>query len=68
MLFVLPRLANCIKAALFTMSLGVAKLLLIDANSSIMIHKMMLFMGLGIFILIASFVYQRLIISNAERA
>jgi len=46
--------------------LGIIKLALIDAASAQLWQKVMLFMGIGIFILVASFWYQKLI-KNTEQ-
>ena len=42
------------------MGLAVAKLIMVDINAALLSHKVMLFMGLGLFVLLVSFGYQKL--------
>ena len=60
MLFILQRHAINLKASFGLMALGVAKLIMVDINTALLSHKVMLFMGLGLFVLLASFGYQKL--------
>lgn len=61
MLFLLDRQSIHLKASFFIMGLGVVKLVLIDASTAMMSYKVGLFMGLGGFVLLVSWLYQRML-------
>ncbi len=59
-LFLKNRNTTTIKYSFLLISLGIMKLALIDAANALLWQKVLLFMGIGIFILFASFSYQKL--------
>jgi hypothetical protein len=60
-LFLKDRRLTTVKYAFALMSLGIVKLAFIDAANALLWQKVILFMGIGVFILGASFWYQKLI-------
>ncbi|TKB46588.1 DUF2339 domain-containing protein [Thalassotalea mangrovi] len=60
-LFLKARTPQTIKFSFTLIFLGIAKLSLIDAANALLWQKVILFMGIGIFILVASFWYQKAI-------
>ncbi len=60
-LFLQARTPSTIKYSFLLIFLGIAKLSLIDAANALLWQKVILFMGVGIFILAASFWYQKTI-------
>jgi len=59
-LFIKDRRLSTIKFSFALIFIGILKLALVDAESVLLWQKVMLFMGIGIFILGASFYYQKL--------
>jgi uncharacterized membrane protein len=49
-----------VKYSFVLIGIGIAKLALIDADSALLWQKVVLFMGVGVLILAASFWYQKL--------
>lgn len=66
-LFLKDRRLTTVKYGFALMLLGIIKLALIDAASALLWQKVILFMGIGVFILLASFWYQKLV-GNADKA
>ena len=64
-LFLKDKRLVVVKFGFTILLLGIAKLALIDAANALLWQKVVLFMGIGAFILVASFWYQRL--SNGQR-
>jgi hypothetical protein len=64
-LFLKDRRLTTVKFSFGLILLGIIKLAMIDAGSALLWQKVILFMGIGIFILAASFWYQKLV-STAE--
>ncbi|MGB0936299.1 MAG: DUF2339 domain-containing protein [Colwellia sp.] len=60
-LFTKDRHALTVKYSFALILLGIVKLALIDASNALLWQKVILFMGIGVFILAASFWYQKLI-------
>lgn len=60
-LFLKDRRLITVKYSFALISLGIIKLAMIDAGSALLWQKVILFMGLGVFILAASFWYQKLV-------
>ncbi len=65
-LFLKDRRITTVKYSFALILLGIVKLAIIDAANALLWQKVMLFMGIGIFILLASFWYQK--ISNNDEA
>ena len=65
-LFIKDRRLSTIKFSFALIFIGIIKLALVDAESVLLWQKVMLFMGIGIFILGASFWYQKLISATEE--
>ncbi|PKG81053.1 hypothetical protein CXF85_20035 [Colwellia sp. 75C3] len=63
-LFLKDRRTATVKYSFGLILLGIVKLAMIDAANALLWQKVMLFMGIGVFILLASFWYQK--ISNKE--
>ena len=63
-LFLKDRRITTVKYSFGLILLGIMKLAMVDATNALLWHKVILFMGIGVFILIASFWYQKLV-SNA---
>ncbi|WP_353518660.1 DUF2339 domain-containing protein [Thalassotalea sp. SU-HH00458] len=59
-LFMKDRRTLTIKYSFGLILLGITKLALFDAANALLWHKVILFMGIGVFILVASFWYQKL--------
>jgi hypothetical protein len=59
-LFLKDRRLATVKYSFAIILLGIVKLALIDAANALLWQKVMLFMGIGIFILLASFWYQKI--------
>ena len=64
-LFLKDRRLTTVKYSFGLILLGIIKLAMIDAGSALLWQKVILFMGIGVFILVASFWYQKLV-SAAE--
>ena len=64
-LFLKDRRLTTVKYGFGLMLLGIIKLALIDAANALLWQKVILFMGIGVFILLASFWYQKLV-SNTD--
>ncbi|MEI6894045.1 MAG: DUF2339 domain-containing protein [Colwellia sp.] len=64
-LFLKDRRLTTVKYSFCLILLGIIKLALIDAGNALLWQKVILFMGIGVFILAASFWYQKLV-SAAE--
>jgi hypothetical protein len=64
-LFLKDRRLTTVKYSFGLILLGIIKLAMIDAGSALLWQKVILFMGIGVFILAASFWYQKLV-SAAE--
>ena len=64
-LFLKDKRLTTVKYSFGLMLLGIIKLAMIDAASALLWQKVVLFMGIGVFILIASFWYQKLV-NNSE--
>lgn len=60
-LFLKTRRAMTIKFSFTLISLGIIKLALVDAANAILWQKVILFIGIGVFILAATFWYQKLV-------
>jgi hypothetical protein len=65
-LFLKRRTKVTVRYSFSLILLGIAKLALIDTASVILWQKVMLFIGIGVFILFASFWYQKLVSKDAE--
>lgn len=63
-LFLKDRRITTVKYSFGLILLGIVKLAMLDAANALLWQKVILFMGIGVFILIASFWYQKLV-SNA---
>ena len=59
-LFLKDRRITTVKYSFVLILLGIVKLAMIDAANALLWQKVILFMGIGIFILLASFWYQKL--------
>jgi uncharacterized membrane protein len=64
-LFLKDRRITTVKYSFGLILLGIIKLAIIDASNALLWQKVVLFMGIGVFILAASFWYQKLV-SAAE--
>ena len=64
-LFLKDRRITTVKYSFGLILLGIVKLALVDAANALLWQKVMLFMGIGVFILLASFWYQKL--SSTEK-
>jgi hypothetical protein len=53
-----------VKFSFGLMLLGITKLALVDAANALLWQKVVLFMGIGVFILFASFGYQKLVVKE----
>ena len=60
-LFLKDRRLTTVKYSFGLISLGILKLAMIDAANALLWQKVILFMGVGVFILLASFWYQKLV-------
>jgi hypothetical protein len=60
-LFLKDRRLTTVKYSFSLISLGIIKLAMIDAANALLWQKVILFMGVGVFILFASFWYQKLV-------
>jgi uncharacterized membrane protein len=60
-LFLKDKRISTVKYSFAIILLGIIKLALIDAANALLWQKVVLFMGIGVFILIASFWYQKLV-------
>ncbi|GAA6171419.1 hypothetical protein NBRC116592_10890 [Colwellia sp. KU-HH00111] len=60
-LFLKDRRITTVKYSFGLILLGIVKLSLVDAVNAVLWQKVILFMGIGVFILIASFWYQKLV-------
>jgi hypothetical protein len=60
-LFLKGRCLTTVKYSFGLMLLGIGKLAIIDAANALLWQKVILFMGVGVFILAASFWYQKLV-------
>jgi len=60
-LFLKDRRLTTVKYSFGLISLGIIKLAIIDAANALLWQKVILFMGVGVFILLASFWYQKLV-------
>lgn len=60
-LFLKDRRITTVKYSFVLMLLGIIKLAMVDAANALLWQKVVLFMGIGVFILIASFWYQKLV-------
>lgn len=65
-LFMKDRRVTTVKYSFALMFLGIVKLALLDAANALLWQKVILFMGLGVFILVASFWYQKLVKNTEE--
>lgn len=65
-LFLKNRTAITVRYSFSLILLGIAKLALIDTANVVLWQKVMLFIGIGVFILFASFWYQKLVSKDAE--
>lgn len=65
-LFLKDKSLTTVKYSFVLISLGIGKLALIDAVNALLWQKVILFMGIGIFILLASFGYQKMISKESE--
>jgi len=65
-LFLKDRRITTVKYSFVLILLGIIKLAMIDAANALLWQKVILFMGIGIFILAASFWYQKLISKAAD--
>lgn len=65
-LFLKMRTKITVRYSFALILLGIAKLALIDTANVVLWQKVMLFIGIGVFILFASFWYQKLISKDAE--
>ncbi|KGJ96892.1 DUF2339 domain-containing protein [Colwellia psychrerythraea] len=63
-LFLKDRRLTTVKFSFVLILLGIVKLAMIDAANALLWQKVILFMGIGIFILLASFWYQKLVNSR----
>jgi hypothetical protein len=66
-LFLKDRQITTVKYSFVLILLGIIKLAIVDAANALLWQKVILFMGIGIFILLASFWYQK-VINKAEAA
>lgn len=60
-LFLKDRRLTTVKYSFTLISLGIIKLAMLDAANALLWQKVILFMGVGVFILLASFWYQKLV-------
>ncbi len=60
-LFLKDRRLTTVKYSFLLILLGIVKLAMIDAANALLWQKVVLFMGIGVFILVASFWYQKLV-------
>ena len=60
-LFLKDRRLTTVKYSFALIALGIIKLAMIDAANALLWQKVILFMGVGVFILLASFWYQKLV-------
>jgi hypothetical protein len=60
-LFLKDRRLTTVKYSFGLISLGIIKLAFVDAANALLWQKVILFMGVGVFILLASFWYQKLV-------
>ena len=67
-LFLKNRTKMTVRYSFGLILLGIAKLALIDTANVVLWQKVMLFIGIGVFILFASFWYQKLVSKDAELA
>lgn len=67
-LFFKDRSTITVRYSFCLIALGVAKLAIIDAANVVLWQKVMLFIGIGVFILLASFWYQKLVSKDQEPA
>jgi hypothetical protein len=65
-LFLKSRTTITVRYSFSLILLGIAKLALIDAANVMLWQKVMLFIGIGVFILFASFWYQKLVSKDVE--
>ncbi len=65
-LFLKTRTKLTVRYSFALILLGIAKLALIDTANVVLWQKVMLFIGIGVFILFASFWYQKLVSKDAE--
>ncbi|MFT5543136.1 MAG: hypothetical protein ACI96N_002343 [Arenicella sp.] len=65
-LFVKNKTKATVRYSFALILLGIAKLALIDTANAVLWQKVMLFIGIGVFILLASFWYQKLVSKDAE--
>jgi len=65
LLFLKDRRITTVKYSFVLIILGIAKLAMIDAASALLWQKVVLFMGIGLFILAATFWYQKLVNNTA---
>jgi hypothetical protein len=65
-LFLKSRTTITVRYSFSLILLGIAKLALIDAANVMLWQKVMLFIGIGVFILFASFWYQKLVSKDAD--
>ena|GEM_PF-4534808 len=65
-LFLKTRTTTTVRYSFILILLGITKLALIDTANVVLWQKVMLFIGIGVFILFASFWYQRLVSKDAE--
>jgi hypothetical protein len=67
-LFLKDRRLTTVKYSFGLMLLGIIKLAMVDASNALLWQKVILFMGIGVFILGASFWYQKLVSSVEQKA
>jgi hypothetical protein len=65
-LFLKTRTTTTVRYSFILILLGITKLALIDTANVVLWQKVMLFIGIGVFILFASFWYQKLVSKDAE--
>ncbi|MFT6268037.1 MAG: hypothetical protein ACJAVV_000842 [Alphaproteobacteria bacterium] len=65
-LFLKNRTKTTVRYSFALILLGITKLALIDTANVVLWQKVMLFIGIGVFILLASFWYQKLVSKDAE--
>jgi uncharacterized membrane protein len=65
-LFLKTRTTTTVRYSFVLILLGITKLALIDTANVVLWQKVMLFIGIGVFILFASFWYQKLVSKDAE--
>lgn len=65
-LFLKTRTTTTVRYSFALILLGICKLALIDAANAVLWQKVILFIGIGVFILFASFWYQKLVSKDAE--